>query len=52
VLGGVSLRQRIPAEQGVLAYWRGNMTNVSRVVPTYALRWALATIDIPAKWLK
>ena len=32
---------RIPREQGLLAYWRGNFTNCARVVPTYALRFAL-----------
>lgn len=34
--------RRIPGEQGGnLAFWRGNLTNCTRVVPTYALRFAL-----------
>jgi len=34
--------QRIPKDQGgVTAFWRGNLTNCARVVPTYALRFAL-----------
>eukprot|EP01051_Picozoa_sp_SAG22_P021358 SAG22_NODE_4686_length_1192_cov_1.667887_1_plen_176_part_10 len=32
---------RVPREQGLRAYWRGNFTNCARVVPTYALRFAL-----------
>lgn len=28
---------RIPKEQGVLAYWRGNLANVIRYIPTQAL---------------
>ncbi|KAF5282691.1 hypothetical protein FQA39_LY17498 [Lamprigera yunnana] len=31
---------RIPKEQGVLAYWRGNMANVIRYFPTQALNFA------------
>lgn len=31
---------RIPREQGVLAYWRGNMANVIRYFPTQALNFA------------
>lgn len=31
---------RVPREQGVAAFWRGNFTNITRVVPTYALRFA------------
>jgi len=30
--------RRIPQEQGLSSFWRGNLTNCSRVVPTYALR--------------
>lgn len=36
--GVLNALTRIPREEGVLAYWRGNLTNISRVVPTYALR--------------
>eukprot|EP01043_Picozoa_sp_COSAG02_P022637 COSAG02_NODE_1182_length_14021_cov_4.502442_11_plen_326_part_00 len=36
--GVVDALARIPREQGVAAFWRGNLTNISRVVPTYALR--------------
>ena len=36
--GVVDALARIPREQGVTAFWRGNLTNISRVVPTYALR--------------
>ena len=36
--GIVDALARIPREQGVTAFWRGNLTNISRVVPTYALR--------------
>ena len=32
---------RIPREQGVLSFWRGNLMNVSRIVPSYALRFSL-----------
>ncbi len=40
--GPLDALKRIPAEQGgVQAFWRGHLTNVSRVVPTYALRFAL-----------
>lgn len=31
---------RIPKEQGVLAYWRGNLANVIRYFPTQALNFA------------
>lgn len=31
---------RIPKEQGVLAYWRGNAANVIRYFPTQALNFA------------
>ncbi|KAK7067089.1 hypothetical protein SK128_019426 [Halocaridina rubra] len=31
---------RIPQEQGVLAYWRGNLANVIRYFPTQALNFA------------
>jgi hypothetical protein len=36
--GVVDALARIPREQGLASFWRGNLTNVSRVVPTYALR--------------
>ncbi|KAL7745889.1 ADP/ATP carrier protein [Sorochytrium milnesiophthora] len=32
--------RRIPAEQGVAAFWRGNMANVIRYFPTQALNFA------------
>ena len=32
---------RIPREQGPTSFWRGNATNCSRVIPTYALRFTL-----------
>lgn len=31
---------RIPKEQGVAAYWRGNLANVIRYFPTQALNFA------------
>lgn len=31
---------RIPKEQGVFAYWRGNLANVIRYFPTQALNFA------------
>jgi len=31
---------RIPKEQGITAYWRGNMANVIRYFPTQALNFA------------
>eukprot|EP01052_Picozoa_sp_SAG31_P038776 SAG31_NODE_5245_length_2652_cov_2.870008_2_plen_184_part_00 len=39
--GTMDALMRLPQEQGPLAYWRGNLTNCLRVVPTYALRFAL-----------
>lgn len=36
----VALR-RIPVEEGVLSLWRGNLANLARIVPTYAMRFAL-----------
>jgi len=38
--GMVDCFKRIPAEQGVLAYWRGNLANVIRYFPTQALNFA------------
>lgn len=38
--GMVDCFVRIPREQGVLAYWRGNMANVIRYFPTQALNFA------------
>lgn len=38
--GMVDCFVRIPKEQGVLAYWRGNMANVIRYFPTQALNFA------------
>src|SRR5262245_38645068 len=31
---------RIPKEQGVLSFWRGNLTNVIRYIPTQAFNFA------------
>jgi len=40
--GVLDYLRRVPGEQGgVQAFWRGNFTNCTRVVPTYALRFAL-----------
>jgi len=38
--GMVDCFVRIPREQGVLAFWRGNMANVIRYFPTQALNFA------------
>jgi len=38
--GMVDCFVRIPKEQGVMAYWRGNMANVIRYFPTQALNFA------------
>lgn len=38
--GMVDCFVRIPREQGVLAYWRGNLANVIRYFPTQALNFA------------
>jgi len=38
--GMIDCFKRIPAEQGVLAYWRGNLANVIRYFPTQALNFA------------
>jgi solute carrier family 25 (adenine nucleotide translocator) protein 4/5/6/31 len=35
--GIVDVFKRVPAEQGVLSFWRGNMANVIRYFPTQAL---------------
>ena len=38
--GMVDCFVRIPKEQGVLAFWRGNLANVIRYFPTQALNFA------------
>jgi len=38
--GMVDCFVRIPKEQGIIAYWRGNMANVIRYFPTQALNFA------------
>merc|ERR1712142_652181 len=38
--GMVDCFVRIPKEQGILAYWRGNLANVIRYFPTQALNFA------------
>lgn len=40
IAGIVDCFVRIPKEQGVLAYWRGNLANVIRYFPTQALNFA------------
>lgn len=35
---------RIPKEQGVLSYWRGNLANVIRYFPTQALNFAFKDV--------
>lgn len=42
--GMVDCFVRIPKEQGVTAYWRGNMANVIRYFPTQALNFAFKDI--------
>ena len=39
-LGIVDCFVRIPKEQGVAAFWRGNLANVIRYFPTQALNFA------------
>jgi solute carrier family 25 (adenine nucleotide translocator) protein 4/5/6/31 len=39
--GVVDAFMRLPREQGVLSMWRGNIPNLLRIVPTYALRFSL-----------
>jgi solute carrier family 25 (adenine nucleotide translocator) protein 4/5/6/31 len=38
--GIIDAFRRIPAEQGVLSFWRGNLANVIRYFPTQALNFA------------
>lgn len=38
--GMVDCFVRIPKEQGLLSYWRGNLANVIRYFPTQALNFA------------
>lgn len=35
--GFIDCVMRIPKEQGILSYWRGNLANVIRYIPTQAL---------------
>lgn len=42
--GIVDTLVRIPKEQGVLAYWRGNLANVIRYFPTQALNFAFKDV--------
>lgn len=39
--GPIDALRRLPKEEGVLALWRGNLANLARIVPTYAMRFAL-----------
>ena len=38
--GMMDIIKRVPAEQGVASFWRGNMANVYRYFPTQALNFA------------
>jgi len=38
--GIVDALKRIPAEQGFLAFWRGNGVNVARMIPNSAIKFA------------
>jgi solute carrier family 25 (adenine nucleotide translocator) protein 4/5/6/31 len=38
--GIMDICKRVPAEQGVMSFWRGNMANVVRYFPTQALNFA------------
>lgn len=38
--GIIDVLIRIPKEQGILAFWRGNLVNVIRYFPTQALNFA------------
>lgn len=39
--GIIDTLRRIPSEQGFFSFWRGNLTNCARIIPTYALRFTL-----------
>merc|ERR1719223_2228357 len=38
--GILDIIKRVPAEQGTMSFWRGNMANVYRYFPTQALNFA------------
>ena len=38
--GIMDIIKRVPAEQGTMSFWRGNMANVYRYFPTQALNFA------------
>ncbi len=40
IIGIIDAFVRIPKEQGLLSYWRGNLANVIRYFPTQALNFA------------
>mmetsp|Transcript_30571 Transcript_30571/g.76717 ORF Transcript_30571/g.76717 Transcript_30571/m.76717 type:complete len:301 (+) Transcript_30571:238-1140(+) len=40
--------RRVPAEQGILSFWRGNLSNVLRYFPTQALNFAFK--DLYKQW--
>lgn len=44
ILGIVDAFVRIPKEQGVLSFWRGNLANVIRYFPTQALNFAFKDV--------
>ena len=44
ILGIVDAFVRIPKEQGLTAFWRGNLANVIRYFPTQALNFAFKDV--------
>ena len=44
ITGIVDAFIRIPQEQGMMAYWRGNLANVIRYFPTQALNFAFKDV--------
>ena len=44
ILGIVDAFVRIPKEQGMTAFWRGNLANVIRYFPTQALNFAFKDV--------
>ncbi|KAJ1731346.1 ADP/ATP carrier protein [Coemansia biformis] len=41
--GAINALRRLPAEQGLVSLWRGNLANIIRFVPTYCLNAAMAS---------
>jgi len=57
--GALDVAVRVFREQGILAFWRGNLTNCARIVPSSAIRFtlmdqfqALAAYGLPDKTTK